>query len=371
MKTLLIAALAMLAIGCSQGLKVEVSNTSTEPRNQESVTVAWSEITAKLGEVNPQNVVIYDNNNQEQPSQVLFNGSLTPESLLFQVSIELSAKTTYQIRSGKRSDYTTKVFGRLAPERKDDFAWENDRIAHRVYGPALEATGEISNGIDIWLKRTDSLVIDKWYALNTNGQDYHVDRGEGLDCYKVGRTLGAGAMAPYLGDTLRLANNFTKATVLDSGPLRLSFRLEYAPFAADSLTLTENRTFTIDAASNFTKISEVYNGDFTSIPVAAGIVNHPLLEAEESGSDYLAIWEKNEGQAGYVGIAIIYPGMAKIDNRAGHRLAIGECQAGQPVDYYIGAGWDKWGFADSKAWFDAVKAQSLQIREPLQVKIIK
>ena len=44
---------------------------------------------------------------------------------------------------------SAKVFGRHVPERKDDFAWENDRIAFRMYGPALEADGEISSGIDV------------------------------------------------------------------------------------------------------------------------------------------------------------------------------------------------------------------------------
>jgi hypothetical protein len=42
------------------------------------------------------------------------------------------------------------VLGRAVPERKDDFAWENKIVAYRIYGPALEATGEISSGIDVW-----------------------------------------------------------------------------------------------------------------------------------------------------------------------------------------------------------------------------
>jgi len=29
-------------------------------------------------------------------------------------------------------------------------AWENDRIAFRTYGPALQATGEKAVGYDIW-----------------------------------------------------------------------------------------------------------------------------------------------------------------------------------------------------------------------------
>ena len=47
--------------------------------------------------------------------------------------------------------------GRFVRERNDDFAWENDLVAHRVYGPALETAKKeplVSSGIDVWVKRT-------------------------------------------------------------------------------------------------------------------------------------------------------------------------------------------------------------------------
>ena len=40
-----------------------------------------------------------------------------------------------------------KTFCRFVPERSDDFAWENDKIAFRAYGPALSASAE-NSGID-------------------------------------------------------------------------------------------------------------------------------------------------------------------------------------------------------------------------------
>ena len=49
------------------------------------------------------------------------------------------------------------------------------------------------------------MIIDRWYADYLAGKNtYHDDNGEGCDCYKVGRTLGAGAMAPYVNDSLWL-----------------------------------------------------------------------------------------------------------------------------------------------------------------------
>lgn len=39
---------------------------------------------------------------------------------------------------GTPSQNESKVYGRFVPERYDDFAWENDKIAFRMYGKSLE-----------------------------------------------------------------------------------------------------------------------------------------------------------------------------------------------------------------------------------------
>jgi len=80
-------------------------------------------------------------------------------------------------------------------ERRDDFAWENDRVAHRMYGAALETWVQeplTSSGVDVWVKRTPRLVINDWYLVD----DYHRDTGEGADLYSVGRTRGAAETDP-------------------------------------------------------------------------------------------------------------------------------------------------------------------------------
>ena len=84
------------------------------------------------------------------------------------------------------------TFCRFVPERSDDFAWENDKIAFRAYGPALHASGE-NSGIDCWLKRVDYPIINKWYKENAEGKSYHKDHGEGYDPYKVGASRGCGS----------------------------------------------------------------------------------------------------------------------------------------------------------------------------------
>ena len=153
--------------------------------------------------------VVFDEAGKEIPSQLLFMGEKSPVKLIFQATVEGKSKAVYEIRIGKPSAYQQKTFGRLVPERFDDYSWENDRIAFRVYATALIAKDGPSNGIDVWVKRTDKLVVDRWVKDYKAGiSSYHNDSGEGCDCYKVGRTLGAGAMAPFVNDSLWLGSNF-------------------------------------------------------------------------------------------------------------------------------------------------------------------
>jgi hypothetical protein len=80
----------------------------------------------------------------------------------------------------------SRACARFVPQAFDDVAWENDRIAFRVYGPALEKEQKTGSGIDVWVKSTHQLVIDRWYKSD----DYRRDHGEGLDFYSVGEGRG-------------------------------------------------------------------------------------------------------------------------------------------------------------------------------------
>src|SRR5690606_37979124 len=89
--------------------------------------------------------------------------------------------------------------------RGSDLAWENDRVAFRLFGPAVR--DKVGSGVDIWAKRVDYPILDKWYTLNENGQSYHTDRGGGCDFYDMGGLRGWGAIAvwangvPYAPET--------------------------------------------------------------------------------------------------------------------------------------------------------------------------
>lgn len=366
MKQLLLTAAILICCNYSSyarvstKLHVVVTNPTAVKRTLETVEVEWSRIIKKIPESAKSNIVVTTSAGVQVPSQ------FTSEGLIFQATVEPKSSTKYIITTGERESYPIQTYGRLVPERMDDWAWENNRVAFRMYGPALEATGELSNGIDIWNKRTSELIIDQWYKPGVN---YHADNGQGLDNYKVGRTLGAGAMAPTDGQKFFLANNFTRAELVETGPIRTTFRLHYAPFkAVDDQVITEVRTISIDANQNFNRVTELYGGSFEHMSVVAAIV----LRKEGTVKEYdqaVAYTEPADSKNGTTHVAVITPGVAKIARIQGHIAAGVGVESGKPYTYLQGTGWSKSGYPTAEDWQNEVEYQILKQNNPLKVSI--
>jgi hypothetical protein len=371
-KTTLLLALSILISGCgNDNLKITVTNPLAFDRSGETIEIPVQFVQAHTGDLAPDGIIVTDAKGNEIPSQIIYNGLKEPQSIIFQPEVKANSDAVYQIGKGVRSAYDTRAFGRFVPERMDDYAWENDRIAFRIYGPALIAKDGPSNGIDVWIKRTDKMVIDRWYADYLAGRNtYHDDNGEGCDCYKVGRTLGAGAMAPYVDDSLWLAINFESWETLDNGPLRISFRLKYPPFPVNGVMVSETRTISLDAGSQLTKVTEEYAGLNEEFAVAAGIVKRaegaPLTPAPESGAIAYRL-DGGEGGITYVGTLLTTPVVSR-QEKNDHLLIVTKYIPGTPLTYYTGAGWSKWGFESDEAWTDYLNAFSQKISSPLQWK---
>src|SRR5262249_34379944 len=142
--------------------------------------------------------------------------------------------------------------------RFDDFAWENDRIAHRMYGAALETWEKeplTSSAVDVWLKRTRRLIVNDWYMVD----DYHHDHGEGADFYSAGKSRGCGGSGLWRAGKLVVWKNFRDSKVLANGPIRLVFELRYPD-------LGETKRITLDAGQNFGRFESNYSETY-----AAGI----------------------------------------------------------------------------------------------------
>jgi hypothetical protein len=387
MKRLLCAltAIALLASCAGRQMKITVTNPLNMERLSETVEIPYNDIRRQLGEAT---YVVTDTAGNEIPSQVLYEGAETPQKLIFQASVQPETSAVYYIREGAPKAYVQHTHGRFAPERYDDYIWENDRIAFRVYGEALIAKDGPSNGIDAIMKRTNAMILDKLYNdYFEKKQSYHIDHGEGVDCYNVKRSLGDGAMAPYAGDTLWLGNNFTGYKTLDNGPIRTSFRLTYDTLLVSGLPVVETRVFSLDAGQQLNKITVIFNGAPDKMPVAAGIVlkkdglpaeapnadpNHrPTLQPEKGYIVYSEQGDRVKPQYdnGIIYTAAVFPhplNAAKLAQR--HVLAVaGYAQGG--VTYYAGAGWNKWDFDTPDCWINYVDAFSRKLRQPLQVGI--
>jgi len=255
-------------------------------------------------------------------------------------------------------DQSRRAFGRHVSERMDDFAWENDRIAFRMYGPALQATGEISSGIDVWVKSTRRLVIDKWYKQN----DYHHDHGEGLDYYKVGPSRGCGGIGIWDGEQLHVSKNWTEFKVLENGPDKVVFELTYAPWKAGDRTVREVKRITLAAGSNLNRIESRLESD----PPGALIVGIGITDRGGEGGrvwtdrkrGILAYWEPAHPEHGHVACGVIVDPTRLVDIRraVGHHLVLVKVEPGEPLVYHAGAGWSKSGdFKDAESWIEYLK----------------
>ncbi len=361
-KFMTIFCLLILSSCANNSFIVTITNPTSEERLYENVEVDWHEIKSRVPEITPDELVVMCDG-KEQVYQVIYSDK-TPSSVLIQPSVPSNDAVMYEFREGVPTTFDTLTFGRIVPERKDDFAWENNRVAYRVYGPALAATGELSNGIDVWAKRTDKMVIDKWYKLD----DYHRDHGEGLDYYKVGRTLGAGAVAPILDSMLVLGDNFIRAELFENGPLRTTFKLYYAPLKVGDVEVVESRIISLSANSHFNKISVAFDGDFSSIPVASGIVMRKDLSEiyVDNELGFISYQEPKVGINGELAISVILADEFRgAKEQEGHILAFAEMSHCKILTYYMGNSWSKAGFETAQQWVEYTKSYVAALKDPL------
>jgi rhamnogalacturonyl hydrolase YesR len=304
------------------------------------------------------------------------NEGATPDRALVLVSLLGKEERTvqlYQVPAGRKvPPVRPRAFGRFVPERKDDFAWENERIGFRVYGPALAATGEIGSGIDVWAKRVRTPVIDGWYKRD----DYHKDHGEGLDFYKVGPTRGCGGIGLWKNKKLAASGNFKTWKRLAAGPLRVAFELTYDSWGPKGLEVTETRRVSLDAGSNLSRFEVSLAGKRagTRLPVAIGLQHRGQGGATggEPKAAWASYWEPpqgDNGSDGQIGCGVALPGAAVTSLEAdGHTLLLSPRPAGKPFVYFAGAAWSKGLDFETPAQWNAYLADFVKRqKEPISV----
>jgi len=191
-----------------------------------------------------------------------------------------------------------KAYTKFVPEREDDFAWENDLVAFRMYGPASKSSGTVS-GVDCWLKRVDYSILDKWYADHQKGISYHVDHGEGHDPYHVGASRGCGGTAVWLNGQPHPAGAFKAWRVVDDSQEKIIFELDYA-WQIDLGYLQETKRITLVLGSQLYNVESTFllnNLPAKNLAVAVGLSTHngAANTATNKPSGWIATWENIKG----------------------------------------------------------------------------
>jgi hypothetical protein len=260
-----------------------------------------------------------------------------------------------------------KVMARYVPERADDFVFENNLIAGRIYGKALEGN-PTSPGIDIWVKKTGRLVANEWYAqAQVDPNYYHHDHGEGKDCYKVGRSLGGGGSAFIIENRIMYpATNYRSWEILESSPEKIVFVLHYPEWTVGDLNISFDKKITVTADSYFCRVDDTYKfSGAESLCIAAGMLRHGAQETiveEMQGDDRYAIWEHASDQSvepeeGMLGVAVVMPGAQQVftDKELDHSLCTRIVRSGEPLTYYFGSCWSRGDIPTAEAWFETVR----------------
>jgi hypothetical protein len=339
------AALVLCAsAGAAERLTVTVTHDLDAARPSETIVIPWKDVNAALPGALIQHLVVKDATGHALPYQVT---NVAPQAkdpqgvgvaygeLLFQHDFapgEKAATFVVEKSDALTPPFAAKAFARYVPERLDDFAWENDVIGHRTYGPALAAPAppgsgkEVleTSGLDIWFKRVDYPIVDRWY--NKGHDHYHKDEGEGMDMYNVGTTPGAGGTGIWAGGKLWSGINFTRWKVLANVPVRAIFELAYDGWDAAGTQVSEVKRFTVDAGHYFDRIDSTFRfAGGQPLQAAAGLNKAPADKGEDGKSTItedaahkaLVQWVAQK-KSGDFGVAVILPS-AKVRRRVDAR----------------------------------------------------
>jgi len=337
------------------------------------------------------------------------SGGTRQDTLAFQIDLGPHQTRIVTISYGEpdrvlriRGEYPQRT-NALFSSKIEGLGWESDRIAFRVYFDAR-------NDIDIYGKRHRSLQL-KLYA--SPDYPYHEESPEGRDIFKVGESIGIGAVAAWADGKLVKAADVRerKWRIVSIGPVRAIVELEYDGWhlGPESITLRSRitqwagehgfyHTITVDPPCSAEFV--------TGLPVMHDIA---LVRSSPSDQDYVA-WLATGGEQ------VVAPGATATEAIPGQNLGLAVLTNMERVEFvadhlnhlfrfrlhdgkaswYATAAWDQEdteqrevavvnqqgahfhrsalrlpdSIATRDAFLSAVKDQSLRMRAPVIVRIL-
>lgn len=323
---------------------------------------------------------------EEQITQTVdTDGDGVSDQILFQPKIASQSKKQFEvfyIQENEQKNTINYCYSRFVPERTDDYAWENDKVAFRTFGPTAQKMkedsipgGTLSSGIDAWLKKVEYPIINKWYKkeLETDGT-YHEDTGEGLDNFHVGVSRGVGGIAVKVDSMYYTSKNFVDYKTITNGPIRTSFYLEYANWDASGKLIKESKIISLDLGNNLSKFTTSIEG---TDEISAGLTLHEKdgKITTNSKNGWVSYWQPHGNSE--LGTAILtdkntFAGSEHYDvetidlSNAYTHLKVKDNQ----VVYYAGFGWKESGQFNSKTeWENYLNLFSEKINNPLKITV--
>lgn len=384
---LLTVILASNFVAHSQNKIITVVNSLDVDREFETVELTKKSLalpdSAKLEEL----AIKEKNNDLFLESQAVDNdGDGTMDVLLFQPKINASSQKDFEIVVAKNTSATKNniCYSRFVPERTDDYAWENNKVAFRTYGPVAQQMvenkiegGTLTSGIDAWLKRVDYPIVNKWYEKATNGTGtYHKDTGEGLDNFHVGNSRGVGGIAVKVDNKYYFSKNFISWKTITTGPIRTSFILTYADWDAKGNKITESKLISLDYGSYLSRFEISITGTKT---IAAGLTLHDKKGTIDTNikEGWLSHWETIDDSE--IGTGIVAPKntLTSFDNYLTDDKDLSNLYGNIKVKdnkaiYFVGFGWGKGSpFQTKTEWETYLSSFAKKINNPLIVKVKK
>lgn len=380
---------ATLLMSCTNQTQIiTIKNTLEISRSFETIEISKSDLDLKIGEqfedlvirdVATKTVLISQFVDEDQDGSadvILFQPEIAPKSEQ-QFELVVADKTA-------KLDTTAYCYSRLAPERTDDYAWENNKVAFRTFGPAAqkliednEPGGTLSSGIDAWLKKVEYPIINKWYAKNDiKPGAYHIDSGDGLDNFHVGSSRGAGGSAVKIDTSYYISKNFTDYRTITIGPIRTSFVLNYADWDANGKTISEEKHISLDYGNNFSKYEILVKGtDELSIGLTLHENDGTITEKVKNG--WVSYWEPHGDSE--LGTAILTTKgnmtaseyyITSIPDRSNlyAQLKVNDNKA----VYYAGFAWkESKQYPTKDSWENYIQEFSTKINNPLEITFNK
>jgi hypothetical protein len=320
------------------------------------------------------------------------DGDGKADELAFQIDLGPRQTRTVTVQYGGpdqiyrlRKDYRERTYA-LFSTKYEGLGWESEDIAFRIYF-------DPRNAIDIYGKRRRSLQLRMYAAPE---YPYHDESPEGRDIFKVGESIGIGAMAAWVDGKVVRAANVKERTwrIISLGPVRTIVELEYRRWNLGSKTITARSRISMWAGEHGFYHSLGVDPQ-ESITLVTGFPvkqNVPLMKsspAREGGATWMATW----------GEQVVAPGATATQELSGQNLGLAILTLNASVDlsedkanylmrfapqkeevsWYALAAWDqeKAGgqdisgvIANKDAFLKLVKDQARRIAEPVKLRIV-